>query len=100
MAKAYLPPVLTIKRDNFEKAFKIVMSSFISQSKLNMDDTRELNKQLVKWLVTGMQNIDFEKDKQNQYALETLVDDLWKEFYRDLNMKVRKHRTKFKRKIL
>jgi len=100
MAKAYLPPVLTIKRDNFEKAFKIVMSSFISQSKLNMDDTRELNKQLIKWLVTGMQNIDFEKDKQNQYALETLVDDLWKEFYRDLNMKVRKHRTKFKRKIL
>lgn len=65
-----------------------------------MDDTRELNKQLIKWLVTGMQNIDFEKDKQNQYALETLVDDLWKEFYRDLNMKVRKHRTKFKRKIL
>lgn len=100
MAEAYLPPVLTIKRDNFEKAFKIVMSKMVADNKMNMDDLRELNKQLVKWLITGMQNVDFEKDKQNQYALELLVDELWTEFHRDLNMKVRKHRTKFKRKIL
>jgi len=98
MATPDLPPVLTIKRDNFEKAFKILLTEMISKEKIKMDELREVNKQMVKWLITGMQNVDFEKDKQNQYNLDQLVDDLWKEFYRDLNMKVRKYRTKFRRK--
>ena len=98
MAKPDLPPVLTIKRDNFEKAFKILMTEMISKEKIKMDELREINKQMVKWLITGMQNVDFEKDRQNQYNLDALVDDLWKDFYRDLNMRVRKYRTKFRRK--
>lgn len=93
-----LPPVLTIKRENFEKAFKVLMTEMISNDKITMEELREVNKQLVKWLITGMQNVDFKEDKQNIYNLEQLVDDLWKEFYRDLNMKVRKYRTKFRRK--
>lgn len=98
MAEIHLPPVLTIKRENFEKAFKILMSKMISEDKITIEELRDANKQLVKWLITGMQNVDFKEDKQNQYNLENLVDDLWKEFYRDLNMKVRKYRTKFRRK--
>ena len=98
MATPDLPPVLTIKRDNFEKAFKILMTQMISENKIKMDELREVNKQLVKWLITGMQNVDFEKDRQNQYNLDQLVDDLWKDFYRDLNMRVRKYRMKFRRK--
>jgi hypothetical protein len=98
MAEQNLPPVLTIKRENFEKAFKILMTEMISSDKITMEELREANKQLVKWLITGMQNVDFKEDKQNIYNLEQLIDDLWKEFYRDLNMKVRKYRTKFRRK--
>jgi len=98
MAEVNLPPVLTIKRENFEKAFKILITQMISSDKITMEELREANKQLVKWLITGMQNVDFKEDKQNIYNLEQLVDDLWKEFYRDLNMKVRKYRTKFRRK--
>jgi Na+-transporting NADH:ubiquinone oxidoreductase subunit NqrC len=98
MAEIKLPPVLTIKRDNFEKAFKILMTEMISDSKITVEEIREVNKQLVKWLITGMQNVDFEKDRQNQYNLDRLVDDLWTDFYRSLNMKVRKYRIKFRRK--
>lgn len=98
MAEQHLPPVLTIKRENFEKAFKILMAQMISNDKITMEELREANKQLVKWLITGMQNVDFKEDKQNQYNLNVLVDDLWNDFYRDLNMRVRKHRTKFRRK--
>lgn len=93
-----LPPVLTIKRQNFERAFKIMMSKMISESKVDTDEIREVNKEMVKWLITGMQNVDFKEDKQNQYNLEQLVDELWNEFYRDLNMKIRKYRTRFRRK--
>jgi Na+-transporting NADH:ubiquinone oxidoreductase subunit NqrC len=98
MAEIKLPPVLTIKRDNFETAFKILMTEMISDSKITVEEIREVNKQLVKWLITGMQNVDFEKDRQNQYNLDRLVDDLWTDFYRSLNMKVRKYRIKFRRK--
>ena len=98
MAEPKLPPVLTIKADNFEKAFKILMTEMISDSKITTEEIREVNKQLVKWLITGMQNVDFEKDRQNKYNLDNLVDDLWTDFYRSLNMKVRKYRIKFRRK--
>ena len=98
MAEPKLPPVLTIKADNFEKVFKLLMTEMISDSKITVEETREVNKQLVKWLITGMQNVDFEKDRQNQYNLDRLVDDLWTDFYRSLNMKVRKYRIKFRRK--
>jgi hypothetical protein len=95
---ANLPPVLTIKRGNFEKAFKILMSKMISETKVDTNDVRDVNKELVKWLVTGMQNVDFKDDKQNQYNLEQLVDELWLEFHRDLNTKIKKYRIKFRRK--
>jgi len=98
MADVNLPPVLTIKKENFEKAFKVLMSQMVSSDKISMEELRDANKQLVKWLITGMQNVDFKEDKQNQYNLERLVDDLWTDFYRDLNMRVRKYRTKFRRK--
>lgn len=98
MAEISFPPILTIKRNNFEKAFKIVMSKMISEEKLTIEDTRDINREMVKWLITGMQNVDFEKDRQNQFVLDKLVDDLWNEFFRDLNMKVRKYRTQFRRK--
>ena len=98
MAEISFPPILTIKRNNFEKAFKIVMSKMISEEKLTIEDTRDINREMVKWLITGMQNVDFEKNKQNQYVLDKLVNDLWDEFFRDLNMKVRKYRTQFRRK--
>lgn len=98
MAEIYFPPVLTIKRQNFENAFKILMSKMISESKIEITDVRDVNRELVKWLITGMQNVDFKDDKHNQRILEELVDDLWQEFYRDLNMKVRKYRTKLRRK--
>lgn len=98
MAEIKLPPVLTIKADNFETAFKILMTEMISDNKITVEEIREVNKQLVKWLITGMQNVDFEKDRQNQYNLDRLVDDLWTDFYRSLNMKVRKYRIKFRRK--
>ena len=98
MAEISFPPILTIKRNNFEKAFKIVMSKMISEEKLTIEDTRDINRDMVKWLITGMHNVDFEKNKQNQYVLDKLVNDLWDEFFRDLNMKVRKYRTQFRRK--
>jgi len=98
MAKSNLPPVLTIKRSNFENAFKTIMLKMVSENKLEMEDLRVVNKQMVKWLITGMQNIDFEKDIQNKYNLDILVDDLWDDFLRSLNKNIRKHRIKFKRK--
>jgi hypothetical protein len=98
MAEISFPPILTIKRNNFEKAFKIVMSKLISEEKLTIEYTRDINRDMVKWLITGMHNVDFEKNKQNQYVLDKLVNDLWDEFFRDLNMKVRKYRTQFRRK--
>lgn len=98
MAKSNLPPVLTIKRGNFEDAFKTIMLKMVSENKLEMEDLRGVNKQMVKWLITGMQNIDFEKDIQNKYNLDRLVDDLWTDFFKSLNKNIRKHRIKFRRK--
>ena len=97
-AKPEFPPILTIKRQNFEAAFKYIMSQMISTNKISTGDLNEINKELTRWLVTGMNTVDFEKDFKNKKALEDLIDDLWTEFYRDLNLKVRKHRTKFRRK--
>jgi hypothetical protein len=97
-AKPEFPPILTIKRQNFEKAFKYIMSEIISTNKMTTSDLNEINRQLTRWLITGMNTVDFEKDFGNKKALEDLVEDLWTEFYRDLNLKVRKHRTKFRRK--
>lgn len=97
-AKPEFPPILTIKRQNFEKAFKYIMSEMISTNKMTTSDLNEINRELTRWLITGMNMVDFEKDFKNKKALEDLVDDLWSEFYRDLNLKVRKHRTKFRRK--
>lgn len=97
-AKPEFPPVLTIKRQNFEKVFKYIMSEMISTNKMTTSDLNEINRELTRWLITGMNTVDFEKDFKNKKALEDLVDDLWSEFYRDLNLKVRKHRTKFRRK--
>lgn len=97
-AKPEFPPILTIKRQNFEKAFKYIMSEMISTNKMTTSDLNEMNKELTRWLITGMNMVDFEKDFKNKKALEDLVDDLWTEFYRDLNLKVKKHRTKFRRK--
>jgi len=97
-AKPEFPPILTIKRQNFEKAFKYIMSQMISTNKITTSDLNEINKELTKWLITGMNTVDFEKDFKNKKALEDLVNDLWTEFYRDLNLRVRKHRTKFRRK--
>ena len=96
--KPEFPPILTIKRQNFEKAFKYIMSQMISTNKITTSDLNEINKELTRWLITGMNTVDFEKDFKNKKALEDLVDDLWSEFYRDLNLKVRKHRNKFRRK--
>lgn len=92
------PPILTIKRHNFEKVFKYVISEIISTNKMTTSDLNEINRELRQWLITGMNTVDFEKDYKNIKALEDLVDDLWSEFYRNLNLKVRKHRTKFRRK--
>lgn len=97
MAEIKFPPILTLKRNNFENAFKLVMKKMISENKIEISDMRDINKELVKWLITGMQNVDFE-DAQNQYILNQLVDDLWDKFYMDLNLKLKKYRTKFRRK--
>ena len=97
MAKSNLPPVLTIKKGSFESAFKTVMKKMVSENKLEIEDLRGINKQMIKWLITGMQNIDFE-NIQNRYNLDTFVDDLWGDFLKSLNKNIRKHRIKFKRK--
>ena len=97
-AKPEFPPILTIKRQNFEKTFKYIMSQMISTNKMTTTDLGEINRELTRWLITGMNTVDFENDFKNKKALNDLVDELWTEFYRDLNLKVRKHRTKFRRK--
>ncbi len=92
------PPILVIKRREFEKVFKEILKVLLSEKKITPDNINSINRELAKWLITGMQNVDFDNDRQNQTALDDLVNDLWTYFYRDLNMKVRKHRTKFRRK--
>lgn len=92
-----LPPVLVIKKQNFEKAFLDVIKIMISQKKMTTTEFGKLNNELTKWLITGMNNVDFD-DKRNQMTLDSLADDLWKEFFRDLTLKVKKHRLNFVRK--
>jgi len=99
-AKPEFPPILVIKKNEFEKAFKFIMEKMISVNKMTSSDLNEINKHLTRWLITGMNTVDSEKDTQNIKALNDLVEDLWKEFYRDLNLKVKKHRTKFRRKSI
>lgn len=98
MAKQ-MPPILVIKRHEFEEAFKKFMSIIISNNKVTPGDMNDINRILSKWLITGMQNVDFE-NRRNSYELESLVSDLWNHFYRDLNLEVRKHRLGFIRKSL
>lgn len=92
-----LPPVLVIKKQNFEKSFLDVIKIMISQKKMTTAELGELNRELAKSLITGMNTVDFD-DKRNKMALDTLAEDLWKEFFRDLTLKVKKHRLKFVRK--
>src|ERR1035437_5444068 len=96
------PPILTIKRQVFEKSFKYIMTKMISTNKFETSELNEINKELSRWLITGMNTVGFDdkKDADNLTALEVLVDDLWTHFYRDLNQQVRKHRTEFRRKQL
>jgi len=98
--KPSFPPILTIKRQNFEKSFKFIMAKMISTNKLETRELNEINKEWSKWLITGMNTVDFEKDGGNIAELDKLVDDLWTHFYRDLNSEIRKHRVKFRRKQL
>ena len=98
MAEINLPPILVIKRNKFENAFKIIIRKMLSENKIEPDELRDLNREIKDWLVTGMQTVDFEKSFQNNAILDDLIDDLWKDFYRDLNLEIRKYRTKFRRK--
>lgn len=98
MAKSNLPPVLTVNKGDYEKAFKNVISKFISENHMEIENIREINKLMIKGLITGMQNVDFKKDVRNQYNLDALVDELWFDFSRSLSLKLRKYRTKFRRK--
>ena len=98
--KPVFPPILTIKRQNFENAFKFILKKIVSSNKLETRELNEINKELSKWIITGMNTVDFDEKSgaDNVKALDDMVDDLWTHFYRDLNMDVRKYRVKFRRK--
>lgn len=100
MPTTVLPPVLVVNKIYLERVFKLLIKKLISENKLDFNDLMEINKFLKVWMITGMQTVDFADSYNNNKVLDELIDELWTEFYKDLNMRVKKYRTKFKRKSL
>jgi len=99
MPNKVLSPILTVNKNVFEKVFKDLMKTILTENKINVSQLTDLNRELNRWLIIGMKNVDFD-DKQNALILNELVDSLWEKFYRNLNLELIKYKSKFKRKQL